>query len=466
MSNKTKDDIIYNRRHVDLKKYEKVNRKTLDTYNNDIDFKNGNYLVQHSLESNKEYKKRKEMAVSFGFTTGLVDILNGFISEDSIKRTFDEKLSYIVGNATPTESLASFIDRVAILSSLFTVAVLVDSPVEASESITVADREENKINPYCKVYLPFQIRDYSMDENNKLEWIMFDDSYVDKSNPLSEPIKKEVYTLWEKGLITKYHFRKENNKVVIDDEVVIEVPNLTEIPVHLTAFRDLDKNGSSESFASNIADLDISIYNKLSLLDMLLAKNAIKPLLYPVGKDRKIPKEIIQASDIHNLIGIPFNDDSKHTPKYLESGGVEIEAYLKVINIYTKRAFEKIGLTDNEKSAVSGKARLIELKKLEVILRSGATSLENLENNIFKFCNMWESANYDYKVEYPRDFQSEDVDEVIGQLQELMMWDSPTLKGLTIKEILMKVFKDLDSKTLDIIVKEIEGGGIDSGEDA
>ena len=53
---------------------------------------------------------------------------------------------------------------------------------------TQADRKAaQSLNPYACWYQPWQIRDFALDEFSRLEWVLLDDSRIEKASPLAGP---------------------------------------------------------------------------------------------------------------------------------------------------------------------------------------------------------------------------------------------------------------------------------------
>ena len=120
-----------------------------------------------------------------------------------------------------------------------------------------------------------------------------------------------------------------------------------------------------------------------------------------------------------------------------------------------KEARETIGLADNDK-AVSGKARIVELKKLEVILKNASTSQENFENKLIELVCKWENKHAPEKpVSYSTEYQSEDLQDLHERLMDLLTFDSATLRALVVRELSALNIKNLDEKILNQIVAEL-----------
>lgn len=458
------DDIsklIYNRRNSTLASREEIHKLIRDSYNAGESYTKNGHLHKMSLENSDSFKKRLSRSVYISHAKSLIDTLVGFIFEKKIKRSVAPELEYYINNINQTQSLDSFINSTAIHASLFTCALLVDAPTFDPEEVqSVADRERLKLFPYVKKYLPFQVRDYSYDKDGKLQWIIFDDTYVDASNPFIDSRDVIVRTLWTNNEVRKYYYTKDidsNGKEDIKLDRIETIENrIGEIPVVFVSFRDIDNELYENSFAENICQLDKQIYNYFSLLELLLARNAIKPLAYPCKTGDDIPESLREAGKMDELTVIPFTAEFTNKPFFIEATNTEITSYITTINLLLEEIKNLIGLNkDQNLSGVSGKAKDRELQKIKVLLKQGSKNLEKCENEIFRLINKWEGANYQYQIEYNHDYNDEDIDSLIQNLLDLMaMIDSKTFKAMAVKDVVKKALPYASEEELNQISKE------------
>lgn len=454
--------LVLNRRSPALAAREDIHQLIYDSYHAGVEYTRNGHLHQHYLECDYDYKKRLERSVYISHVKTLIDIIIGFIYQGDPQRTVAAELRYAVDRINPTTSLDVFMQKTAALSACFTVAILIDAPAFDPEIVkSLADREAAGLNPYAKRYLPFQIRDYSLDEKNKLNWIIFQDDYEIADDPFAKNVPVIVRSVWTKTDCTRYYYRKEERQgrggepeIVFDHEEKT-VHALGEVPVILTSFRDIDSSTFVESFAENLALLDKCIYNYLSLLDVLLSKNAIKPLMYP-SRDGNVPEGLNDAAALSKLTVIPYPLEVTNKPFYLETTNTEIESYITSINLLLQEIRNLVGLSAEQSfSGISGTAKSIELQKLTSLLKQGSKNLERVENEIMRLVCLWEKKTYNYSIEYQHEFNNEDIDILINQLNQLLTIDSKTLRALSVREMVKKILPSTDEKTMQIILDEV-----------
>lgn len=451
--------LIRERIHPTIKSRDYINHLLIDSYKGGQIYVDKNYLHQHSLETNNDYTRRKERAYFISHTREIVDILIGYLFNYEIKRDIPEQISYIHDNADRSKSYSSFIQTIAVHSCLYTNAVLVDTPLFGNEVITLADREALNLRPYAKRYPIFNIRDFSYDENNKLEWMLLDDSYMDSSNPFSKSKEIIVYSLWTKQSVTRfYYFRdeKDSNKIKFLREETID-HNLGEVPILLVSFRDVEDDKFSDSFAENLALLDKAIFNYFSLLDVTLSKNAIKTLMFP-SQNGQLPKALKDASKLSEMLAIPFDTNSTNKPYLLEPQNNDTQSYVDVINVLLSEARASVGLTkDATVHGVSGKAKEKELERVNIILRQGSVSLENAEREIIRFFLKWEQKeDLPYNITYPTKFHSEETEDLLQRLYDTLTLPSVTLQEESVKGIVEIVHPNLEEDRISQIVDEVK----------
>jgi hypothetical protein len=432
----------------------------LDSYKGGQAYVDKNYLFQHSLETNNDYTRRKERAFFISHVREIIDILIGYLFNYEIKREIPEEINYIYDNIDRSKSYSSFIQSAAVHSCLYTNAILVDAPLfNEDEVVSLADREALNLRPYAKRYPIFDIRDFSYDENGKLEWMLLDDSYMDSSNPFSKSKEIILYSLWQKETVTRFYYyrdEKDKNEIKFLKEETF-THGLGEVPIVLVAFRDIEDDKFSDSFAENLALLDKVMFNYFSLLDVTLSKNAIKTLIFP-SQNNELPKSLKDASKLSQMLAIPFDSNSSNKPFLLEPQNSDTDGYINVINVLLSEARASVGLTkDATVHGISGKAKEKELERVNVILRQGSVSLENMEKEIIRLFLKWEQKeDLPYNITYPTKFHSEETEEILQRLYDTLTLPSATLQEESVKDIVEIVHPNLEQEKVDTIAVEIK----------
>ncbi len=395
-----------------------------DSYAGGETYIKSNNLFQYVKEGSPEHKNRKARSVFLNHVQPIADTLAGFIFSHDVKREVPSNLNYIIEKASKGKCLDAFMQIVATHSMMYTTAILVDSPSFNPEEIRTAnDRNEAGLNPYCVMYYPWQIRDFHLDDEGELEWIILDDCGIDSSDPFSEEKKKELYSLWTRDSLLRVEVKKDEEKKDVYSVEKELNHNLGIVPVVLSNFRDADDDSISETPFEDIALLDRAIYNYLSYLDEMIAAGTFKMLFVPIEKESDLPKELI-TQGVSNLTVFPYNGKLSNSPEFKGAGLDSIEPFIKVIELYLKEIFNKVGLDkDQEKAYVqSGVAKALEYKKAESFLSVGADQLEETEKKIFRILSKWEGmtdADANIEIEYQEKFTEEELDTTITRLMQM-----------------------------------------------
>jgi hypothetical protein len=447
--------IIETRRHSRIREKLSIWELIADSYVGGQHYVSKNYLFQYPKENSTEYYARKKRAIFSNHTQPLSDIIAGFIYKTPPERKFIPELSYLKDNASRNKNLDAFMLNLSIQSLLYTQGVLVDSPKFDENSVkTLADRENQNLNPYLVRYSPEKIRDYSIDERMELNWILLDNTYIDKADAFQEAVEIKEYRLWTRDFYQDFVF--PSNDEPFEGPAISH--GLGEVPFVFVNWRDIDGDYIEESIFEDIAMFDRQIYNILSYLDEMLAAGTFKNLFFPIFAKTDLPDEIMNGG-IGSLSVVPYPGESSNPPHFAGAELTEIESFLKAYDLYLREIYAKLGMNeDREKQYVqSGKAKDKEFEKLESILRNGAKNMQNAEKRFFELAAKWEGkpgAKVD--ITYNQTFITEDLDLLLTRLYQVFGMPYQTAKSEAAKEIIKKVLTETDMRTMKKIDKEIE----------
>jgi len=445
--------LMRNRRHSSIEKKLEIWKLIKDSYAGGSEYIDGDYLIQYPRENSQQYDARKKRAVFFNHTAPLVDLISGFILGNNVTREYPERISHFINNASKGQSYDSFMQRIITNGLLYTCGVLVDcDKFDKDEIKTKAQRESLKLGPYGVIYFGWEIRDFETDNNNEIEWVLLDNSYVDKENPFKEPENVRLYRLWTKEYYQDFEYRMVKGLEVctVSEEVK---HNLKTVPFVFVNFRDLDDDYITESIFEDITIIDKSFYNLYSCLDEVLAGGSFKTLFFPITSKKDLPDEVLNSGV--GAIPIVTYPAGSSSPTYQGAGIGETTGFIESLRFLIKEMFIRLGLdTDNERSGVqSGEAKRLEFKKTESILRNIAEQLENIEKKILNFVCLYESiAAPEINIYYDKNYINNDLSDDLANLYQLMNIPVKSLQVKAIKSIAEKTLGDeIDDEDLDAI---------------
>ncbi|MFW9871964.1 MAG: hypothetical protein ACFFG0_02605 [Candidatus Thorarchaeota archaeon] len=453
----SKIDIIFERRNSELAEKQSNWELIFNSYVGGVAFSNAGYLIRYPKESIKSFTARKERAVYFNQVSPIVDMLSGLLFLNKPTRNISKDMEYLLTNVSRSKSLNEFSRLAAAYSFMFTCGVLIDTPQYDPQIIkTRKDRIDNKINPYAILYLPFKIRDFSINNvDGELDWIILDDSYIENSDPFIPQSKVIKYTLWKRE--TYQIFEKEERTGIIKE--YDEVPHkVGYVPFKFISWRDDNNDFVGETVCEDIAMISKLIYNDMSYMDEMLASGTFKMLAYP-SRSGEIPPEM-KHGGVGPLSIIPYDGNFSTQPSFIGADLAEIDPFLKAINFYMSEILKKVGLnTDETKEFVkSGAAKKIDFQKMRSLLIAGALMMGSLEEWIIETASRLDGKkNIETKCEYTTAFSDEDLESEVTMLTELLVQPVKELRVNVLNILAKKLLTNyLDQDKLELIYKDIK----------
>jgi hypothetical protein len=452
------------------------------------------YLHRFSArEPQLSYEERKKRAVYFNNVQPLADMLTGFIfSEDPIRNNVT--LDYLEENANLYQCMNQFMRSVAVNSLMMTCGVLVDSPSFDPEIVqTAAQRKEQGLNPFCKLYMPWSIRDFHYDSSGTLQWLVLDNTTITNENPFDIPRAHVSFRLWtpeyfqdftadldisqdyllfntqssDRGLdsdtmlvynVTRYGASARNiltTGMILNLKAGEQIPHPCKcVPFVFCNWNDKDNTHYSDTIFEDIALFDQSVFNYMSLMDEMLSGGVFKYLFFP----GKAPTSTTGAGLTH-CSTIEYDPTASHEPRFDGPSLGDVQPFINAINFYLIGIKRSLGLdTDQEKSyAQSGAAKAFDFTKVKALLDGGAEAMEHIECKLFRFAGLWEGKVDEIDVEYRRDFLGNEQEEELLRMFELIALPYREMKRQAARRIANLNFNDvIDSDELDLMYADID----------
>lgn len=454
-------NIIAERQHPDIQRKLSMWRLINVSYIGGEEYLKSNNLFQYQRENTRSYAARRKRTVYYNYTQPIADMLSGFLFTQPPSRDYNGA-DYLIEKASKTSSLNAFMQKVSVQSHLYTCGVLVDSPrYNQDEYPTLQARKESGLNPYCILYRPWEIRDFDVDENNNLNWVILDNTRYDSTSPYDKREVKRIFTLWERDTVTEFNIGEADQKSSsVKTKVTIlnkYEHGLGKVPFKFVNWRDVDENNIAESPFEDVALISRAIFNVYSWVDESLAAGTFRTLFFPIQKKDDIP-EGIQKEGFGHLPVFPF-PGGVGQPFF---GGVDIsniDYYVQAIGEHLKHILNKFGMNpESDKLYVqSGRAKSVEFEKCEAILRHGAENMAKLEQSIFEFAGLWEQQEITGTSVYTQEYQQEDVGKETERLTAILALPYQRLKKEVAKLIVRKnLATNLDAQVLEEINEEID----------
>lgn len=430
-------------------------------------------------ETDRSYKARKERAVYLNNVQPLADMLAGFVfSTDPMRDKIS--LEYLVENANQYLNMNEFMKLVALNSLLYTCGVLVDSPSFSTDEVkSEADRESAGLNPFCILYSPWQIRNYHVGRDGKLDWIVFDDTCYDNQSPTKMAKLNLQFTLWTRKTVQKFSSRSDlpvnlsmynmlgnrqgqfgygmnvynlfefgasaSASIIPGTSINLEAGKeiahpCGEVPFKFCNWTTKNRTHFVDTIFEDITLFDQAMYNYMSLMDEVISGGVFKYLGWPGDP----PKNVVDNELSHCAI-LSFPPDATHAPFFFGPELGEVTPFLSLMEFLIIAIKRSLGLdTDQTKSyPQSGKAKQFDFSKVGAFLNMGAGAMEDIEEEIFRFAGLWEGKTEEVEVEYRKDIIGEDEDAELARLFQVMMLPYQKLKQATAKRIAGLNFNDI-----------------------
>jgi len=358
-----------------------------------------------STEGNK-ITGRKERAYVPPYLERIVQKINDYIfsiepERENIQPEIEDDIS---SNGNSINAL------MAEVSSLLTVNkwcwIGTDAPaIDIDAQISQADKIKYKVRPYATVYGATQVRDWYINAQGVIEWLITETTEYIATNPLVEAQEKAVRRLWEPGKVTILEIDGEKIKNV--EEIMLsinEVPFILcgEISDEPAAFDNL------ESINRSILDLSsASFANYFSCVypQLFLPASVLDTVMQTYNMDAQSAVSMIRGYSHPILLA---NGDVE--PGYISPDNDSIESMRTEISALKNELYESVGmlLRSESKVAESAESKAFDHLDLEMLIRARSQKLEDIEDKLAIMLNKWDSSIPIYTVSYNKTLQIED----------------------------------------------------------
>jgi len=432
------------------------------------DFINVDTLFSHRLEDSDSFDERLERAYYLNFCETIPSIYNNFIFKEKIQRPHDEKLvDFRMDTDGRGTNVSDFIARIGFLSKVFgAMHCLVDMPeLSEEEAYTRRFVKENKIQPYCKMIYPSQLKDWSVDNQGNFRWVVIEQDYSRDSDPTLERENEKSYLLvtleeWryeaEDGSLFKFEDGKSNkgpNKVGM-------------IPIITLYNKDVDDNRVGESMLKDIVYINRIILNWCSCLDEMIERQTFSQLIIP--DDGTLADENEQGGDPLRKLGTAhawtFNANSTHPPAFISPDTKNIQTVWKLVVDHIKEIYRLAGLigTSEDLSASrSGRAAQMGFLGVNSALADTAKKYQQFEADVSRLALIFQGDSPEAfkEIKYPDTFDLQSLaDEVDAFFKVMEKNMSETLNKEMMKNLSRRALPLAAPSIKDEIEKEIDDG--------
>lgn len=437
-------------------------------------------LFTHRLEDAEDYDERIKRSYFLNYCDSVPEMYNTYIFKGEITRPPDVNLEPfredVDGRGT---NISDFIARVGYLASVFgTMHVLVDLPVEVKKKARITKAEERKggIRPYATPIYPSQLKDWSIDANGNLRWILIESEYYDDMDPTLE---RKTITLYK--LITTEEWRiedAEGNPYTFADGRPNKGSNDKGIiPLISLHHKDVDGDMVGESLLKDIVYTNRIIFNWCSCIDEQIERQTFSQLVFP---DDGTLAEAAESGDpllkIATSSILTFPSDSGQPPQFISPNTNTISVIWELVVDHVKEIFRMaklIGTSEDMFVSKSGRAAQFGFMGVNSALASKAKSYEKFENDVCKMAYIIAGKNEsEYQLaKYPASFDVQALQDEIDTVFKILernfsvrlnkeLEKNVSRKALSTATDTIKIEIESEIEASDGIVEPLKGGQV------
>lgn len=433
------------------------------------DFISDENLYTHRLEALEDFEERLSRAYYLNFCETIPGIYNNFIFKEKVERPANEEVEpFRVNTDGKGTDMSDFVARVGYLSKVFgAMHVLVDMPQKARE-LTYTRRfvKENKVQPYCKLIYPSQLKDWSVDSEGNFQWVLIEDIYSRDTDPTKEREQEYIYLLitkdkWQYEDADGNPFKFENK-----DREVSGTNELGFVPLVTLYHKDIDDNRVGESMLKDIVFVNRIILNWSSCIDEMIERQTFSQLIIP--DDGSLAAESETGDDPLQKLGTAyawtFNANATHPPSFITPETKNIQVVWRLIVDHIKEIYRLAGLvgTSEDMSASrSGRAAQMGFLGVNSALAETARRYQQFENDISRLAliQMGEDPTKFEDVKYPDAFDIQSLSDEVDAFFKVMEKNfSETMNKEMMKNLSRRALPMAAPATKEKIEQEIEEG--------
>jgi hypothetical protein len=440
-------------------------------------------IFTYHKEGRAEFKKRKKRAYRFPHSREVISLVNKYVFKGSIERSSEppSHIKQFWGASTKLKRpITDFMETVSTwTSTLGRIWIVVDNNVPA-DAVTVADVKKSGGRCYAYFLKPSNVFDFAFDDDGEVEWFLNGEYARDDANPLtSSGATKLQYRLWTKdfwAVITVDGVNKDERKAQIK---AFGEHGMGLVPAFAADHLSSDEIYKTHGLIEDVAYMDRAVANYLSNLDVIIQDQTFSQLAIPYqgllpseGSDDQDAdnEELSQIQRMgHNRV-FAYNAEGGTVPTFISPDAKQATLIMSAVTKIVGEIYHSIGMAGErtkEDNATgidnsSGVAKAYDFEKLNAMLASKARSLQNVERNLVRLVNAWNSNVAELQdtegfVTYPQTFDVRNLADEMDNAQRLSILNGPkTLRRAQMQRLALKMFPQASPVELKKIADDIE----------
>ena len=408
------------------------------------------YLFSHRLEHDDDFQNRKARAYYLNFADETVQTFTNYIMKEPVERPDDTILEVFRKNTNNKgDDITAFMRRIARVAATYGQChIIVDAPKLVTNVISKQQQKEQELYPYCTIVLPTKLKDWSIDSNGKLNWVLIEEDVFEDADPKVDRAEQTTFKVISRDGWERYD--QDGNSLESGDNPLGEVFMVTNY------HRDIDIDLIGESLIKDISYVNRIIYNWCSLIDEQIERQTFSQLVIPddgslADEDEKAdPLKKIGTSSIWT-----FPSDATQAPRFIAPETSTISVIWDMIIAHIREIHRLAGLTgvseDLYSPQRSGRSQQYSFLNINASLAAKAAHLQRTENALNRLCYLWQNKDPE-KLEsvcYPNSFD-------ISGLADSMATTFAIAEREVSKRLNKELLKKLSLKALPLATESIK----------
>ena len=435
---------IFSRENVYYATTKPTWKKALSAYNGGRQYLKDT-LRKHPSETDEEYQERIDNSYNLNLIKYCVKEFGNYIFSKPPRRN-NAKEELVDDFDRQKKSVNDVMWNLFMYHNLCGLAwVLVDMPTFEGDTIDIKTKEEQRIRPWCKVLSPLAVPDWCFDKFGELEWVIIEEFDVKKEDPFAQPVLIKKRTLYTKTFYQVFSAVVASPFTVTKEsgiKVGPQMPNkIKRVPVLPYSELIYDKDFNTPEIADILTIYDAMLAGESELLTNIL-KQTYGQLVLPMSSHSIVSKVKARLSQdgidvksknataiIMQEVGMELSrtkaiyedGDERTIARYIQPAGATTESIIthddRLIALTMKITGFLVGVATTQRASADSKA--IDNASLAAQLTRIASRLQDMEWNIWKLFNLFDSSVTVPDIHYNKDYDVHEFNAVITGLVEL-----------------------------------------------
>lgn len=457
-------------------------------------------MHRYIKEGAREFKERVKRAYRVNHTREVVKLITKYVFKEGVIRNRVNAPQYLKDfwdfTTLEGENIDALMENVSDVSSVNGVAwVFIDNNVPG-DSMSKADVKSAGSRTYAYIMNPKDVLDFAYDDLGKLLWVLYQFPYRNDANPFTDDGSVDQrYMLWTRegwaifgpakgqpGAQTSITVQGKTTRSISQQVVLISSGqnSIGEVP----AVRVPHARGKSVYDTIGLVDdtayLDQAIANYLSNLDAVIQDQTFSQLVMPAdgltsgGDEADVTKKLTELGTRRIFT---YDSNSSTGPQYISPDASQAQIIMTVIKMIITEIYNSVGMAGERTvqdnglgtDSSSGVAKAYDFDRMNALLCSKASKLEDAENDIARIVGLWNGektsevvAPEDSLIKYPDTYDVRGLPDEFQIAQNLLIVEAPdTIRRQQMTVMIDKLFPRLAKNLKAQMIAELKDWPID-----